>query len=53
MEKYESQYTPGFLGSAQDILALLDVMLVTARFVGLSGKSAIYREKVQIMTVNV
>ena len=51
MEKCESQYTPGFLGSAQDILTLLDVMLVTARYLGLSGKTAIYREKVQIMTV--
>ena len=36
---------PRFLGSSQDISALLDVILVTVRFVGLSGNTS--REKVQ------
>jgi hypothetical protein len=32
--------SPVFSGSAQDISALLDVILVTVRFVGLSGNRA-------------
>jgi hypothetical protein len=32
--------SPLFLGSSQDILTLLDVIFVTARFVGLSGNRA-------------
>ena len=37
IQKRERPNIPRFLGSSQDTSALLDVMLVTVRFVGLSG----------------
>ena len=37
IEKCEISDPPRFLGSSQDTSALLDVMLVTVRFIGLSG----------------
>ena len=36
----ERSCLPGFLGSSHDISALLDVMSVTVRFIGLSGNAA-------------
>jgi hypothetical protein len=40
IQKFERPYLLRFLGSSQDISALLDVMLVTVRFAGLSGNTA-------------
>jgi hypothetical protein len=41
IRKREKPNLPGSLGSSQDISALVDVMLVTMRFVGLSGNAAL------------
>ena len=41
IRKREKPNLPEFLGSAQDISALLDVMLVTMRIAGLSGNTAL------------
>ena len=41
IRKREKPNLPGSLGSAQDISALLDVMLVTMRIAGLSGNAAL------------
>ena len=40
IQKRERGSLPGFVGSAQDISALLDVIIVTMRFEGLSGNVA-------------
>jgi hypothetical protein len=40
IQQRERPYAPRFLGSSQDISALVDVMLVTVRFVGFSGNAA-------------
>ena len=50
IEKREIPSIPRILGSSQDISALLDLMFVTVRFVGLSGnktmgKSTKYNHK--------
>ena len=44
-------YLPRSLGSSQDTSALLDVMLVTVRFVGLSGTKPI-EKSTNIICVN-
>ena len=41
----EIRYRPLFLGSIQDISAVLDVMLVTVRFAGLSGTKAMEKNR--------
>jgi hypothetical protein len=49
IQKFARLYFPRFLGSSQDISALLEVMSVTMRFVGLSGRFCLV--KVQKMIV--
>ena len=39
IKNLENPYSPRVLGFAQDISTLLEVMLVTVRFVGLSGNT--------------
>ena len=45
IKNLENPYNPRFLGFAQDISTLLEVMLLTVRFIGLSGNTTEKRSK--------
>ena len=48
IRKFEKLFSPRYLGSCQDIVALRDVMAVIVRFVGLSGNGT--SKKLEIKT---